>query len=418
MDTCIRYLNFAILLLFTLCYSYQAVFVLIRWFGKKKKYQAKTQHRYAVIISARNERAVIGGLLDSIHRQNYPSELVDIYVVADNCTDDTAAVARAHGAVVYERFNHVQIGKGYALNYLFRCIEERVGLDTYDGFLVFDADNVLDENYIASMNDVFDQGYTVVTSYRNSKNYGSNWISAGYALWFLRESKYLNGARMQCGTSCAISGTGFLVASEVIRENHGWKHHLLTEDIEFSTDSIIQGRVIGYSEDAVLYDEQPVHFRESWNQRLRWSKGFYQVLGSYGKRLTEGIVKHHSFQCYDMMMTLAPATLLTLLTIVVNLVFGFAGVILGHTSWTVMMLEAVGGNLFGIYMSLFFFGLITTITEWKRIHCRAGKKILYLFTFPIFIFTYIPIAVVAIFKKVTWVPIPHTIAKNVQEIRS
>ena len=232
MDTCIRYLNFAILLLFTLCYSYQAVFVLIRWFGKKKKYQAKTQHRYAVIISARNERAVIGGLLDSIHRQNYPSELVDIYVVADNCTDDTAAVARAHGAVVYERFNHVQIGKGYALNYLFRCIEERVGLDTYDGFLVFDADNVLDENYIASMNDVFDQGYPVVTSYRNSKNYGSNWISAGYALWFLRESKYLNGARMQCGTSCAISGTGFLVASEVIRENHGWKHHLLTEDIE------------------------------------------------------------------------------------------------------------------------------------------------------------------------------------------
>ena len=129
-------------------------------------------------------------------------------------------------------------------------------------------------------------------------------------------------------------------------------------------------------------------------------------------------MKHHSFQCYDMMMTLAPATLLTLLTIVVNLIFGFAGVILGHTSWTVMMLEAVGGNLFGIYMSLFFFGLITTITEWKRIHCHAGKKILYLFTFPIFIFTYIPIAVVAIFKKVTWVPIPHTIAKNVQEIRS
>lgn len=83
-----------------------------------------------------------------------------------------------------------------------------------------------------------------------------------------------------------------------------------------------------------------------------------------------------------------------------------------------MMLEAVGGNLFGIYMSLLFFGLITTITEWKRIHCHAGKKILYLFTFPIFIFTYIPIAVVAIFKKVTWVPIPHTIAKNVQEIRS
>ena len=87
--------------------------------------------------------------------------------------------------------------------------------------MVFDADNVLDENYVAEMNKVFGSGYSVVNSYRNSKNYGSNWISAGYALWFLRESKYLNGARMQCGTSCAISGTGFLVSNEIIRENNG-----------------------------------------------------------------------------------------------------------------------------------------------------------------------------------------------------
>ena len=76
---------------------------------------------------------------------------------------------------------------------------------------------------------------------RNSKNYGTNWISAGYALWFLRESRFLNGARMKLGTSCAISGTGFLVSSKMIQKDGGWKYNLLTEDIEFSTDHIIRG---------------------------------------------------------------------------------------------------------------------------------------------------------------------------------
>ena len=417
MVTWIRSFNFIMLLVFSLCYCYQLGYVLVRFFKKDKTFTAKKLHRYAVLISARNEGAVIGELLESIHRQNYPKELLDVYVVADNCTDNTAQIAEDHGAIVYERFDRKLVGKGYALNYLFGKIYSRSGLEAYDGYFVFDADNVLDENYIREMNKVFDNGYEIVTSYRNSKNYGSNWISAGYALWFLRESKYLNGARMQCGTSCAISGTGFLVSNRIIRENNGWKHHLLTEDIEFSTDNIIQGRVIGYSEQAVLYDEQPTDFHESWNQRLRWTKGFYQVFANYGGQLLNGVLEQHRFQCYDMLMTLAPATLLTLLTILLNSVFGFAGMMLGHPMWTEVTMEAVLGNIVSVYSSLFFFGVVTTITEWKHIHCSWQKKIRYLFTFPIFIFTYVPIAIVALFKKVTWVPIRHTVVKSVQQIR-
>ena len=417
MVTWIRSFNFIMLLVFTLCYCYQFGYVLVRFFKKQKVYTAKKLHKYAVLISARNEGAVIGELLESLHRQNYPQELLDIYVVADNCTDNTAQIAEDHRAIVYERFDRRLVGKGYALNYLFEKIYARSGLEAYDGYFVFDADNVLDENYVREMNKVFDNGYEIVTSYRNSKNYGSNWISAGYALWFLRESKYLNGARMQCGTSCAISGTGFLVANRIIRENNGWKHHLLTEDIEFSTDNIIQGRDIGYCEQAVLYDEQPTDFHESWNQRLRWTKGFYQVFANYGGQLLNGILEQHRFQCYDMLMTLAPATLLTLLTIVLNSAFGIVGVLLGHPLWTDVTMEAVLGNIVSVYSSLFFFGLVTTITEWRRIHCEWYKKICYLFTFPIFIFTYVPIAIVALFKKVTWVPIRHTVVKSVQQIR-
>ena len=413
----IRGFNLFILLLFGGCYLYQVVFVFICWFSRKKSCEARKLCRYAVLICARNEAQVIGALLESIHRQTYPAHLIDVYVAADNCTDNTAQVAREHRAFVVERFDRVQVGKGYALNYLFSRIEAMKGLEAYDGYMVFDADNVLDEHYIEEMNKVFSNGYPVVTSYRNSKNYGANWISAGYALWFLRESRYLNGARMICGTSCAISGTGFLVSSEIIRENNGWKHHLLTEDIEFSTESMIRGRVIGYCESAVLYDEQPEEFRASWNQRLRWSKGFYQVLGRYGKELVKGIAKRRSFQCYDMLMTLAPATLLTLATVFINGIVGAAGLLWGHPDWTAATVEAIGGSLLGIYLSLLFFGTVTTITEWRQIHCPARKKLLYVFTFPIFIFTYIPIAVEALFKKVTWVPIRHTVVKSVGEIR-
>lgn len=413
----IRFFNFLVLLFFTISYFYQIVYVLIWRFSARRKFGEAKPHRYAAVISARNESEVIGELIESIQKQNYPSELLDIYVVADNCTDHTAQVAREHGAVVFERFDKAQVGKGYALNYLFSRIEALKGILAYDAYLVFDADNVLDENFVREMNKVFSAGYQIVTSYRNSKNYGSNWISAGYALWFLRESQYLNGARMQCGTSGTISGTGFLLSSQIVRSNNGWKHFLLTEDIEFSTDRIIQGDVIGYAENAVVYDEQPESFRESWNQRLRWTKGFYQVFGKYGKRLVDGILKRHSFQCYDMLMTIAPATLLTLWMLVGNSLFAIAGLSVGRIGWIKTAMESIGGNLMGIYLSLFFFGLITTISEWKKIHCVPWKKILYLFTFPVFIFTYIPIAVTALFKKVTWVPIRHNIVKSVGQIR-
>ena len=149
--TITRVINWSILFAFIACFSYQIVYLIAPYIKKEKTHKPLQMHRYAVLIAARNEENVLGGLLDSIRAQNYPSELVDIYVVADNCTDTTAEIAYAHGAYVYERFNRVQIGKGYALKYLLDQISLSDNLEDYDGFFIFDADNLLDENYIKEM---------------------------------------------------------------------------------------------------------------------------------------------------------------------------------------------------------------------------------------------------------------------------
>ena len=398
--------NFCVFITFTICYTYQLYYVLVVLSRKPKQLVAKKNHRYAVVVSARNESAVIGDLIHSIKVQNYPTELIDVFVIADNCTDNTADVAREAGAIVFKRFNTEQVGKGYALD--------------YEAYFVFDADNVLDVNYFREMNKTFDNGAKASTSYRNSKNYDSNWISAGYAVWFLREAKFLNQARLTLNTSCAVSGTGFFIAADIIEKNDGWRWHLLTEDIEFSATSILEGIRIAYTPTAVLYDEQPVTFRDSWNQRFRWAKGFYQVFWHYGARLAKGVFtnpKGSRFACYDMLMTIAPGMLLTIVSVVFNAIIIVLAAT-GAMSTGVMIASSISSIFFCLFnnvMFMFLFGVLTTFVEWDSIHAPTRKKVLYMFTFPFFMLTYVPIALVALVKKCQWKPIKHSISVDVEE---
>lgn len=415
----IQTFNLTIFLLFTFSYAYQIFYALVALVKKTPDYTPKDLHKYAVVIAARNESAVIGQLINSIKKQKYPSELVDVYVVADNCTDNTAEVARQAGAQVYVRNNRQMVGKGYALDFIFKILQRTNDKTKYEGYFVFDADNLLDENYIAEMNKVFDAGYRVVTSYRNSKNYDTNWLSAGYSLWFLREAKYLNNPRMILGTSCAISGTGFLVHNDIIKANNGWKHHLLTEDIEFSVDSAIGGECIGYAAKAKLYDEQPTTWAQSWSQRLRWAKGFYQVFYNYGGKLVTSMLPDRNFSCFDMLMTISPAMIASLFTVFMNAFFLLCGLLNITTIPGIIpaTTSALMASMCNFYLVLYAFGLLTTITEWKEINTTPWKKIFYTFTFPLFIFTYVPISIVALFRKVEWSPITHNVCKTIEEIQ-
>ncbi len=421
--------NLAIFAFFLVAFFYQLVYILVALRRKHAPYrEARELHTYAFVICAHNEGVVIGELIDSIKAQDYPAEKIDTYVFCDNCTDDTAQVARDHGAIVYERPAGGQVGKSWVMDYgLTRVMRQNP--DKYAGFFVFDADNVVTPTYVREMNNVFDEGkYAAVTSYRNSKNFSSSWISRGYGVWFMREATYLNNARMILGTSCAISGTGYLISARLIEMMRGWDFHLLTEDIQFSIFCALHGLRIGYAHKAVFYDEQPVTFAASWKQRMRWTKGFYQVFVKYGPSLIGlknpgGKIarKGHGFAVYDMLMTIAPAMILTLISASVNAIYLIIGLVFPDFVTTSESQACLGSFIMtfvSFYVVFFLLALITTITERKNIHDTNWHLFLNLFTFPVFMLSYVPIALAAAVKKVDWVPTKHTISKSLSDITS
>ncbi len=413
----VRFINYIFALIFIFCVGYQFVYIFIPFLKGGRKLKTKAMYKYAVLIPARNEEAVIPHLIASIKGQTYPSDLIDIFVIADNCTDNTAKVSKEAGAFrVIERQNDKLVGKGYALDYTLDLIKKEYPDNEYQGYFVFDADNLLDENYIEEMNKMFSNGHRIITSYRNTKNYGTSWVSAGGSLWYLRESRFLNHPRTLLGTSCAISGTGFLVHREVLEKVGGWKFFLLTEDIEFSLHQVLEGECIAYCDKAVLYDEQPVKFSQSWRQRMRWTKGSMQVTQKYFFKMIKGLFTGKGFACFD----LAVATMIPLLTTIaafgVYIFFFILGLVTGQDMTVIV--RSILETFVNSYFMLLGIGTVTTISEWHKIFAPMSKKILYTFTFPFFMLSYIPITFVALFSKnVKWKPIYHLQAKTLDDVR-
>ncbi len=264
-------------------YFFVPVYTVLGFFMTKKFPKAKHNHKYAIMIAARNEEAVIANLLNSINAQDYPSNLVTVFVVADNCTDNTANIARSHGAVCYERSDNQHRTKGYALEFLVENIKRDYGIESFDAYFIFDADNLLKKDYISRMNEAFDSGEKIVTSYRNTKNFGDNWISASYGIHWLRTIRYEHRGRSSLGLATRVQGTGFMFASEVIK--NGWHYVSFTEDRAFAADAVVEGYRISYCDRAEFYDEQPTSLRIALRQRIRWAKGHLQAFCELGPKL-------------------------------------------------------------------------------------------------------------------------------------
>ena len=393
--------------IFMLCYAYQVVFVVISLIKKPRIYpETDEKYKYAILISARNEENVIDQLIGSLRGQDYPADLIDIYVIADNCTDNTAGAARGCGARVVERQNKELVGKGYAISALFDHIRDTVGFDAYDGYFVFDADNILEPDYISEMNKCFAAGERLVTGYRNSKNFGDSWISQGYSLWFLREARQLNGVRNLLGTTSEIKGTGFLVHKDIIKRQGGWIHHLLIEDVQFTIEKVLEGERIAYCDTAILYDEQPTDFVTSWWQRLRWCKGYIQVFRKYTGRLLKAFFSGKGFSNYDMIMAMSPAFFISLGVVVAN-TLGLILTLIFEPQAFVASLMSTAAMCIGAYLLFMVVFSLVIIGERKRIHATFWQRVSAALTFPIFMATYIPISAAAFFARPEWRQIKH-----------
>ncbi len=410
---------------------YKNIFKYVGVVATRKFKPAKQYHKYAIIVAARNERTVIGNLIDSIKRQKYPEDMLDIFVVADNCTDDTAAIAREMGAICYERFDNEHRTKGYALQYLVECIRRDYGIDAYEGYILFDADNLLAPDYLEQMNNAFDAGEKIITSYRNTKNFGDNWIAASYGVHWLRTVRNEHRPRSLFHLATRIQGTGFLFAHELIED--GWNWVSLTEDRAFCADAVAKGYKISYNHDAIFYDEQPVSLKIAMRQRIRWAKGHLQAFFEIGPKLfghiffTGGVASIHEkgkvsiwkrifnnlrlrFMSLDILSNVYPRALFTFFKRIIYLIVKISVILIlapnvnkiGATVLTVLWWNAE------TYLKTTLVALYVYIIEQKRIQ-KIGffKTLWFAATFPIFDIMGKIALVVAMFMKVEWKPIPH-----------
>ena len=450
-------------------------------FIKAKKFDPAPQtKKYGIVIAARNEELVIGNLVDSLHEQTYPKDKFQVFVVADNCDPDdrTAEIAREHGATVYERHCPEKARKGWALEYLFENIEKDYGIKSFDGYLFFDADNVVSRDYLERMNEAFSTGVDGVFGYRNSKNFEQNWISAHYSIHFMRSSKNLHRPRGRLNLGTHIAGTGYLLSSDMLKD--GWHYSCLTEDTQATMDFAVQGKRIEYCEAAEFYDEQPYQIKVMLRQRLRWAKGRMACFFRYGARLFIGLVKifkaskvkecspklfnyekgvfktlsfrkkigfiinrigdlctylvdifaipfkfiAKNYTNFDMIFYLLPISFIKRM---VWIGFYIAEFCIGCYFGTLLadgmlpVFTALIGALFGTlpsYIRSIISGVIVVIREWKHIHCPNKFKLaFYLITWPLHDMIYPFICFASLFMHVTWKPIKHDVVKTLDDMK-
>ena len=425
----------AIGIMLTVLIAYQAVFAVIGVFKVKHFKKTENKHKFAICIAARNERNVIKNLLESIYNQNYPKDKLAVLVCPNNCTDDTADIIRKYASehldlpiYVYERNCKEEKTKGFALKYLFEQVKENFehGTEEFEGYFIFDADNVLASDYVTRMNEAFDAGEgevnKIITSFRNSKNMHQNWISYGYAMHWMRTTLTENRAKAILNQACRVQGTGFLFSNELVKD--GWKYVTLTEDRSFCTDAVIQNYKITYVEDAKFYDEQPYSLKVAFKQRLRWSKGHLQSAVENCPKLIKNMFSKNKnfFIQYDFFW--------------LNFPFHIESVCRKIIKWTMQIIIAVlASNFVGWLYAFFISYLIGLATTWagklfvemlvlivyrKEISAiekpKFWKSVFNILMFPFFDIIGKWTSYIALFKKIEWKPIPHDTVVDVSKL--
>ena len=354
----------------------------------------------AAVIPARNEGAVIGRLVESLLAQDYPRELFDVYVIPNNCTDDTELAARRAGALILTVQGPIR-SKGDVLRGAFAQL---AAMGRYDAYCVFDADNLADPGFFRAVNDALLAGYDVAQGFRDSKNPYDNWISGSMSAFYWFMSRFYNESRARLGISCHLNGTGFMVSDAVIRAI-GWDTHTLTEDLEFTGLCALNGYKIGWMPDGRIYDEQTCSFWTSCVQRRRWTAGSLQCMRRYVPRL----LRKHSIASLDMAVLFA-GNLMCIIGIVpaVGTALGLLPFFISHP-WRILALVVLAG---AYYLACCALGALLYHAQ-GRLNKRSIPGV---FGFPLFLMSWFPINIVACLTPAPrWKEIRHTRSMDAPE---
>jgi len=392
-------------------YTITSVFGLIEKLRSKNDKYYMPEKRFAIFIPAHNEEIVISSIVENLKHVNYPEELYDVYVVADNCTDKTADAAAKAGAKVLVRFNQKDKGKGYALKWAFENVLFSNGGSTYDSAVIFDADNLVSKDFLLEMNNKLCAGQKVVQGYIDSKNPNDSWITMGYSISFWSVNRLFQSARAFLGLSNEIGGTGFCMDVKVLKEM-GWEATSLAEDLEFTAKLVLNGIKVGWAPKAIIYDEKPLTLMQSWKQRRRWMQGFADVCSRYflkllGKGLKEGNLAAIDCAIY----TLQPYVLI------------LGGIMLGLPLVNILFFDE---DLFILTSSLstdifYYIGVMQLLLLPISLIVDGRFNVRFLFYYPaymLFCLTWIPIAIEGIIrmKNKDWSHTLHTRRLSIQEI--
>lgn len=361
--------------------------------------ETSTRKHFAVIIPARNEELVIGNLVKSIRMADYPSDLIDTYVVINNTTDNTSAAAEAEGAKVIDCDVPVKT-KAEVLRFAFEKLRDHSEIDTY---VIFDADNVVDPAFFTEINKAHAAGFKSAQGKRTGKNLRSTWVSNCYEIYYTMQNAFFNHPRNSAKLGAAINGTGWTIDKSVMDAN-GFDMTTITEDQEFTIWCAMNDIKIAYCSKALVYDEFTTSMRVSMKQRVRWSFGMLQNLYKYEGRLLRQAFRG-SLQCFD-------AAMVTLLPVVVLLSLLTAALAYAFVDIPISIPVFIVGLIASAWISTSIGALISVVKS----GCSIKDNIKGIIAFPIFIVTWAPILISCFFRRrLDWAPIKHDQVVSIED---
>ena len=400
-------------ILFFLFFSLHILYFIVGILTKPQTFKRQSkQRRFDFLIVARNEAVVIGDLIDSIKAQQYPQELIRIFVLADNCTDKTAMIAKTHGAITFINTVPNLVGKGLALKRLIQLRNEYPGVQS-DGVFFFDADNVVDPNFTERMNDAYLNQDTILIGYRGSKNFGNNATSMGSSIIFFREAHFLHHARNRLGLSTHINGTGFMLPNPIVK-HEPWEAFSLIEDVEFTILQLIKERKVMFVREAKFYDEQPIHANVSFKQRLRWIKGGIQIFFLHAGKLLTSLLKKFRFAKIDLLLWITPFPSVIVILSLVNLTISQIDVIQQTEAINWLTFLPIYKWLFNYLGVAFLIATMTVIASWKEVQANPFQKLWAIITFPFYSLSFLPLFILAPITmfNLRWYKTPHSVRKS------